>query len=81
MPLYDYECGKCGHAFEERQGIKDDPLVECPVCHEKALFRVIGHTSFLLKGGGWSGDGYSGGSPGSAKKHVGGTKSGGRKKL
>ena len=67
MPIYEYECKKCGHRFETMQGIKDDPLKECPekkcpeTPHAKGeLKKLISQTSFSLKGGGWYKDGYSG---------------------
>lgn len=40
MPTYPYECGSCGHAFEEFQSIKADALVECPECKMPDLRRV-----------------------------------------
>ena len=39
MPLYDYECQKCGHIFEEFAGI-DDTKRACVVCSSDAK-RII----------------------------------------
>ena len=30
MPTYEYECTKCGHAFEAVQSMKDPHLKDCP---------------------------------------------------
>lgn len=42
MPTYDYECTKCGHAFETFQSMSDDSLVKCPSCAKNGLRRLIG---------------------------------------
>ncbi|MFQ5514276.1 MAG: FmdB family zinc ribbon protein [Myxococcota bacterium] len=63
MPTYEYECSN-GHQFEVVQRITDEPLKRCKLCRAKAR-RLISATSFILKGGGWYSDGYSGGSAGS----------------
>ncbi|GBC63742.1 zinc ribbon domain-containing protein [Desulfonema ishimotonii] len=33
MPIYEYECQKCGHRFERLMLSCDDPAPECPECH------------------------------------------------
>ena len=52
MPLYDYQCDQCGHRFEVRQGIKEDPLTECPQC-QGAIRRVIHPVGIVFKGSGF----------------------------
>jgi putative FmdB family regulatory protein len=52
MPIYEYECTKCGKAFEIFQKIGDDPLTECRACGG-ALTKLISQCSFHLKGTGW----------------------------
>ncbi len=32
MPIYEYECSKCGKAFEVFQRITEDPLTKCKFC-------------------------------------------------
>jgi putative FmdB family regulatory protein len=59
MPVYEYECGACGHQFEEWQKIKDDPIKICPKCQEEKVQRLISQTAFHLKGGGWYSDLYA----------------------
>jgi putative FmdB family regulatory protein len=51
MPIYEYECGKCG-VFEHSQRISDAALSKCPTCRRKVR-RLISSTSFQLKGTGW----------------------------
>jgi len=51
MPIYEYECGKCG-VFETSQRISDTALTKCPTCRRKVR-RLISSTSFQLKGSGW----------------------------
>ena len=45
MPIYEYECRKCGEKFESFRGISDnDDKVICPVCGEKAAKRRVSRT-------------------------------------
>lgn len=59
MPIYEYQCGKCGHEFEREQRISDDPVKTCPACRSRQVKRLISQTSFVLKGSGWYSDLYS----------------------
>jgi putative FmdB family regulatory protein len=60
MPTYEYACKSCAHEWETEQSIKDDPLKECPKCHQETAARQISRgTGFILKGGGWYSDLYS----------------------
>lgn len=60
MPTYEYECKGCGHKWEADQSIKDEPLKECPLCKAAEAKRLISGTNFILLGGCWEKDGYSG---------------------
>ncbi|MDE0031169.1 MAG: zinc ribbon domain-containing protein [Deltaproteobacteria bacterium] len=51
MPIYEYNCSKCG-VFEVTQRITEDPLKKCPSCRSKVR-KLISNTSFQLKGSGW----------------------------
>lgn len=51
MPIYEYQCSKCG-VLEVTQRITDDPLKKCPACQSKVR-KLISNTSFQLKGTGW----------------------------
>lgn len=63
MPIYEYACSACGHQFEEWQKMSDKPVRTCPKCKAKKVEKLISHTSFTLKGGGWYSDLYSSGKP------------------
>ncbi len=52
MPIYEYQCSKCGETFELIQKISDKPLSKCKFCNGK-VERLISNTSFQLKGSGW----------------------------
>jgi putative FmdB family regulatory protein len=58
MPIYEYECGKCG-VFETSQRISAAALTKCPTCRRKVR-RLISSTSFQLKGTGWYVTDYAG---------------------
>jgi putative FmdB family regulatory protein len=53
MPIYEYQCGKCGHQLEAIQKFSDAPLTECPSCHQDALTKMVSASAFHLKGSGW----------------------------
>ncbi len=57
MPIYEYECEKCHKITEAWQHLSDAPLATCPDC-QGDLKKLISHSSFQLKGGGWYADGY-----------------------
>lgn len=52
MPIYEYECTKCGRIEEALQKFSDKPLSKCRHCSGK-LHRVISQSTFHLKGSGW----------------------------
>ena len=52
MPIYEYECSKCGKIDEVLQKFSDKPLVRCKHCSGK-LHKLVSHSSFHLKGTGW----------------------------
>jgi putative FmdB family regulatory protein len=51
MPIYEYQCQKCG-TFEVTQRITENPLSKCPTCRGRVK-KLISNTSFQLKGTGW----------------------------
>ena len=53
MPIYEYQCSKCGHQMEVLQKMSDEPLVHCPSCQDDGLQKLVSAASFRLKGGGW----------------------------
>ncbi len=52
MPIYEYQCTKCGRKVEMMQKITDESLQTCPSCKGR-LKRLMSLTSFQLKGTGW----------------------------
>lgn len=54
MPIYEYECKKCGSILEAFRKINDPPLKKCESngCKGK-LRRIMSNSSFVLKGSGW----------------------------
>ena len=53
MPIYEYECQKCGHTLEALQKFSDKPLRECPECGKHQLKRLVSAPLFRLAGSGW----------------------------
>ena len=53
MPIYEFQCDACGHKFEKLRKISDEPLRDCPACHEPKLSKLVSAAAFRLKGDGW----------------------------
>ena len=53
MPIYEYACSHCEHAFDELQKISEAALVHCPRCGEPSLRKLLSAPKFRLKGQGW----------------------------
>ena len=63
MPIYEYECDKCGVTFEAMQGISAKPLKTCNGlgCDDKdngKVRRIVSASGFILKGSGWYASDY-----------------------
>jgi putative FmdB family regulatory protein len=52
MPIYEYECTKCGKIEEVLQNFSDKPLTKCQSCRGK-LQKLVSQSTFHLKGTGW----------------------------
>jgi len=52
MPIYEYECNKCGCRTEVWQRISDPDVTKCEHCKGK-MRKLISQSSFHLKGTGW----------------------------
>lgn len=59
MPIYEYECLKCGKTTEAMQRFSDPPLATCSNCSGE-LRKLISMSSFHLKGSGWYVTDYAG---------------------
>jgi putative FmdB family regulatory protein len=80
MPLYEYECEKCGR-FEIIRKFSDEPLLICPTCGG-TIEKLLSSPAIQFKGTGWyvtdyagkSGTGKAGSSRESGGKDAGGSK-------
>ncbi len=52
MPLYEYQCAKCGHRFEKIQKFSDKKIKKCPECGGP-VEQVISAPAVQFKGSGW----------------------------
>ena len=52
MPLYEYQCKKCGHLFEKIQKFSDKPIKKCPECGGP-VEQTISAPAVQFKGSGW----------------------------
>ncbi len=53
MPIYEYQCSSCQHAFDLIQKINDEPIKTCPHCSKDSAVRLVSAAGFQLKGTGW----------------------------
>ena len=53
MPIFDYRCEACGHAFDVLQKLGDEPLTVCTECGQPQLKKMLSAPAFHLKGKGW----------------------------
>ena len=52
MPLYEYECDKCGHRAEVIQRVGAPPIGSCEKCGGE-MKRLLSAPAFQFKGTGW----------------------------
>jgi putative FmdB family regulatory protein len=76
VPLYEYECRKCGHRFETIQTFSDKPIRKCPKCRTGTVKKLISSPAVHFKGSGWYVTDYA--RKGSAPAGSGGEDSGGK---
>jgi putative FmdB family regulatory protein len=65
VPIYEYECQKCGRKFEYMQSMSEAPKKKCEKCGGK-LEKLVSAAGFVLKGGGWYKDLYASSKPGAS---------------
>jgi putative FmdB family regulatory protein len=53
VPLYEYECQKCHHRFEEIQRLWDPPIKKCPKCKKGRVKKLLSSPAVHFKGTGW----------------------------
>ncbi|MCK4831612.1 MAG: zinc ribbon domain-containing protein [Anaerolineales bacterium] len=52
MPLYEYQCERCGVRFERYQPMSADPIDACPECTGH-VHRVISPVGVIFRGSGF----------------------------
>jgi putative FmdB family regulatory protein len=58
MPIYEYECRKCGDRFERIQKFSDRVVRTCPECKGR-VDRLVHAPAIQFKGTGWYVNDYS----------------------
>lgn len=54
MPIYEYQCKKCGHRFERMQRLSDPHPTDCPDCRaKKSVEQLMSAPAVQFKGSGW----------------------------
>lgn len=54
MPIYEYQCKKCGHRFERMQKMSDPHPTGCPDCGaKKSVEQLMSAPAVQFKGSGW----------------------------
>lgn len=71
MPIYEFECGSCGHHFDHLQKLSDPDPTICPTCGELQLRRMVSAPFFRLAGTGWYETDFK--KDGEKKQHLAGT--------
>lgn len=59
MPIYEYECRKCGRRFEKIERFDSSPRKKCPVCAGRADRLLPSGISFQFKGSGFYATDYA----------------------
>ena len=59
MPLYEYECQKCGKHFEKIEKLQGPYLKKCPNCGGR-VERLMSPPAIQFKGSGWYVTDYGG---------------------
>ena len=52
VPIYDYRCDACGHAFSAVQSYTDETLDSCPQCGAVPR-KLMASPAIVFKGSGW----------------------------
>ncbi|HEU0367812.1 MAG TPA: FmdB family zinc ribbon protein [Candidatus Acidoferrum sp.] len=59
MPLYEYQCAKCGKRTEKIESVSGPHLKRCPLCGGK-VERMVTAPAIQFKGSGWYVTDYAG---------------------
>jgi putative FmdB family regulatory protein len=52
VPIYEYECTKCGHRFERIEKFSDRRVTTCPKCKGR-VEQLLHAPAVQFKGSGW----------------------------
>jgi len=52
VPIYDYRCDHCGHAFSAVQSFTDETIDKCPNCGKRPR-KLLVVPAVVFKGSGW----------------------------
>ena len=52
MPIYEYQCTKCGEVFDAMQKFSDAPLTKCKFCDGKVK-KLFSAPALVFKGSGF----------------------------
>jgi putative FmdB family regulatory protein len=52
VPIYDYRCDACGHAFSVVRSYSDGPVEKCPNCGKRPR-KLLVAPAVVFKGSGW----------------------------
>jgi putative FmdB family regulatory protein len=77
MPLYEYQCKKCGHRFELIQSFSAEDPKECPVCQGEVERLISTPARAHFKGSGFYSTDYAAKPAASGKSQDGGSSSDG----
>jgi putative FmdB family regulatory protein len=77
MPLYEYQCKKCGHRFELIQSFSAEDPKECPVCQGEVERLISTPARPHFKGSGFYSTDYAAKPAASGKPQDGGSSSDG----
>lgn len=58
MPIYEFNCKKCEHEWDDIRKMGDQVPGPCPECGSEKTAKGLSKGSFILKGTGWAKDGY-----------------------
>jgi putative FmdB family regulatory protein len=59
MPIYEYECSKCGHRFQKIESFDSATRKKCPVCGLSAHRIMPTGVGFVFKGSGFYATDYA----------------------
>lgn len=68
MPIYEYECSKCGHSFDSLEHFDSPTRKKCPVCGRTAHRVMPTGVGFVFKGSGFYATDYAAKSASDEKK-------------